>query len=147
MPKLTNLILTLIELAKMTPYMWLERKKIILNSFFNAQFNYCPCNWLLHSRINNNEIKQLHQRCLQLIYSDKTSSCETILEKDGSVSILQKHFQTLATEMFEVKHDLRPEITSNIFIEVTNCCYNLLCGQCFRTPLVKSVYHQTETIA
>ena len=58
-------------LARVTPYMTLEKKKIIMNSFFNAQFNYCPLIWMLHSRKNNNKIKHLHERCLRLIYSDK----------------------------------------------------------------------------
>ena len=28
--------------ARVTPYITLEKKKIVMNSFFNAQFNYCP---------------------------------------------------------------------------------------------------------
>ena len=30
------------SLARATPYMSVENKKILMNSFFNAQFNYCP---------------------------------------------------------------------------------------------------------
>ena len=44
-------------LARVTPYMILEKKKIIMNSFFNAEFNYCPLIWMPHSRQNNNKIK------------------------------------------------------------------------------------------
>ena len=73
-------------LARVTPYMTLEKKKIVMNSFFNAQFNYCPLIWMLHSRKNNNKIKHLHERCLRLIYSDKKLSYENLLEKDNSVS-------------------------------------------------------------
>ena len=29
-------------LARVTPYMTLEKKKIVMNSFFNTQFYYCP---------------------------------------------------------------------------------------------------------
>ena len=55
-------------LARVTSYMTLEKKKIVMNSFFNAQFNYCQggccrCSrgiWMLHSRKNNNKIKHLH---------------------------------------------------------------------------------------
>ena len=39
-----------------------------------------------------------------------------IAEKDGSVFIHHQNTQTLVTEMFKVKHELFPEITSNIFI-------------------------------
>ena len=66
-------------LARVTPYMTLEKKKIVMNSFFNAQFNYCPLIWMLHSRKNNNKIKHLHERCLRLNYSDKYSSYDNLL--------------------------------------------------------------------
>ena len=37
-------------LARVTSYMSLPKKKLLLNSFFNAQFNYCPLVWMFHSR-------------------------------------------------------------------------------------------------
>ena len=49
-------------IARVTPYMTLEKKKIVMNSFFNAQFNYYPLIWMLHSRKNDNKIKHLHER-------------------------------------------------------------------------------------
>ena len=49
--------------------------------------------------------------------------------------------------MFKVTHDLCPEITSNVFVEGTNCWYNLCYRKDFRTLLAKSVYHETKTIA
>ena len=55
-----------------------------------------------------------------------------------SISIHHKNIQTLAIEVFKVKHDQCPEITGNIFMEEKNCCFN---RKDFRTPLVKSVYH------
>ena len=56
-----------------------------------------------------------------------------------------KNIQTLATEMFNVKYDMCPEITSNIFIEETKCHYNLPYRN-FRNPPVKSVYHGTKSL-
>ena len=32
--------------ARATPYMYVELKKILINSFFNAHFNYCPLIWI-----------------------------------------------------------------------------------------------------
>ena len=72
-------------LARATPYMNLQKRKILMNAFFNAQFNYCPLIWMLHSRQNNNKIKHLHDRCLRLIHNNKLSSYEELLKKDGSV--------------------------------------------------------------
>ena len=69
---------------------------------------------MLYGRKNNNKIKHLHERCLRLTYSDKEYSYENLLEKDNSVSIHHKNIQSLATEMFKVKHKLCPESTSDI---------------------------------
>ena len=111
-------------LARVTSYMTLEKEKTVMNSFFNAQFNYCPLIWMLHSRKNNNKIKHLHERCLRLIYSDKKSSYESPLEKNNSVSIHHKNIQALTIKMFKVNHKLCPESTGDIFMERTNNQYN-----------------------
>ena len=102
---------------------------------------------MLHSRKNNNKIKHLHERYLRLIYSDKMSSDENLLEKDDSVSIHHKNIQTLAIEMFKVKRKLCPEITGNIFMERTSNQYNLRNRPGFVTPQVHSVFHGTESIS
>ena len=75
------------SLARATPYMTIEKRKLLMNSFFSAQLNYYTLIWMLHSRCNNNKTKHLHERCLKLIYCDKNSSYEELLERDGSVFI------------------------------------------------------------
>ena len=45
--------------------------------------------WITHSLFKNNQVKYINERCLQLIYNDKTTSNEEVLEKDGSVSLLR----------------------------------------------------------
>ena len=64
--------------------------------------------WMCHSRANNGKINRLHERCLRIIYSDKQSSFETLLEKDGTVSVHKQNLQILATEMYKIKNDLSP---------------------------------------
>ena len=57
-------------LSRVVPYMSLSKKKILINSFFNSQFRYCPLISMLHSRMMNNKINRLHERCMRLIYED-----------------------------------------------------------------------------
>ena len=101
---------------------------------------------MLHSRQKNNKIKHLHERCLSLIHSDKLSSYEELLEKDGSVSIHHKNIQSLAIEMFQIKHGQSPEIVSDIFTQITQH-YNFRQNRDYRIPSVKSVYHGSESIS
>ena len=79
--------------------MAIEKKKVLMNSFFDSQFNYGSLVWMFHSRRNNAKINNLHERCLRPIYSDKKLSYVELLEKDGSVSIYHRNIQALVTEM------------------------------------------------
>ena len=54
-----------------------------MNAFFKSQFNYCPLIWMCHRRENNNKINRLHERCSRIIHSDKPSSFNALLKKDG----------------------------------------------------------------
>ena len=79
--------------------MGIAKKNILMNAFFTSQFSYCPLVWICHSRTNDNKINRLHERCLRIVYNDKESSFNDLLEKDGSVSIHMRNTQILATEM------------------------------------------------
>ena len=48
----------LYALGRVTPYMNLSKRKILMNAFFNSQFSYCPLTWMCHSRIINKKNKQ-----------------------------------------------------------------------------------------
>ena len=74
-------------LSRVALYMNFSKRRILMNEFLKSQFSYCPLVWMCHSRANNGKINRLHERCLRIIYSDKQSSFETLLEKDCSVSI------------------------------------------------------------
>ena len=87
-------------LARIAPYMSIPKRKLIMNSFFTSQFDYCPLVWMCHSRSMNSRINRLHETCVSIIYSDKSSSFEELLQKDESVTIHVKNILKLATEMF-----------------------------------------------
>ena len=55
---------------------------------------------MCHSRAKINEISRLHERCLKIIYNDKVSTFEQLLEKNTSVSIHARNL--LAVEMIKV---------------------------------------------
>ena len=72
-------------LFRVTPFINLSKKKMLMNSFFKSQFSYCPLVWMYHSRTINNKINHSHERCLGVIYNDKISSFKELPERDGSV--------------------------------------------------------------
>ena len=44
-------------LARVTPYMNIAKKRILMNAFFKSQFSYCPLAWICHSRANKRREK------------------------------------------------------------------------------------------
>ena len=101
---------------------------------------------MCHSRENNNKINRLHERYLRIIYNDKRSSFNALLEKDGSVSIHERNIKILATEMFKVSKNLAPPQMHEIFKLKDQPQYNLKYNSLFSRLLVKSVYKGTESL-
>ena len=91
------------------------KRRILLNTFIESQFSYCPLIWMFHSRKLNHKINHIHERALRLVYNDYTSTFENLLLMDGSVSIHHRNIQKVATEMFKAKSNLSPELTQSIF--------------------------------
>ena len=123
-----------------------NKKGLTVNTFFMAQFNYCPLIWMCHNRTYNNKINRLHERCLRLIYNDKRSSFEDLLEKGNSVSIHHQNLQALAIEMFKVHIKTSPEIMPEVLLVKEQGDYNLRNQTDFLIPQVKSENYGSESI-
>ena len=117
-----------------------------MNAFFKSQFSYCLLVWMCHGRANNDKINRLHEPCLRIMYSDKQSSFETLLEKDDSVSVHNQNLQILATEMYKIKNDLSPLIFTELFEQRNEQHYDLRMNSQFTKPPVRTVYHGSESI-
>ena len=100
---------------------------------------------MCHSRTNNNKINSLHERCFIIVYNDKQSSFNELLEKDGSVSIHMRNIQILATEMYKLVNNLSPPIMNRVLKLNSDSRYNLRQISQFSRSLLKSVYHRTES--
>ena len=132
-------------LSRIINYMELPKRRILMNAFFKAQFNYCPIIWMFHSRNLNNKINRLHERCLRMIYNDKVSTFEELLNKDNSVSIHHSNIHALAIEMYKVANDMSPEIMNEVFKLRNTPHYNLRHTAFFSTELIHSVFNGAES--
>ena len=86
-----------------------------MNPFFKAHFNYFPIIWMFHSYCLNNRINRLHERCLRMVYNDKVSNFEELLNKNNSVSINHDNIHALAIEMYKVANDMSSNIMNEVF--------------------------------
>ena len=67
---------------------------------------------MFHSRCLNNKIDRLHEWCLRIIYNDKLSNFEELLNKDSSVPIYQNNIDKV---LCKVANGMSPEIMSEVF--------------------------------
>ena len=134
-------------LAGVTPFMGLSKRKFLMKAFYTSQFSHCPLMLMCHSRSNNSKISMLHKRCLRIIYNDKQSSFTDLLNKDSSASVQIRNIQRLAIEMFRFYNGLSPPLTNKILKLRTENPYNVRHFSQFTRPVVKSVYHGTESIS
>ena len=102
-------------LARISNFMSLKKKKLLMNAFITSQFNYCPLVWMCHNRALNTRINKIHESALRIVYNDDISSFQDLLEKSGTVSIHHRNLQLLAIEIFKTPHDLSPSFMSEIF--------------------------------
>ena len=102
-------------LTRVTPFMGLSKKKLLMNAFFTSQFSYGPLIWMYHSRSNNRKINMLHERILKIIYNGKQSCFSELLNKDNSVSFHIRNFQRLSIEIFRFYNGLSLPLINNIF--------------------------------
>lgn len=117
-----------------------------MNALVDSQIKYSPFISMFHSLNLNNKINRLHERCLQIIYNDKTTSFEQLLEKK-ILSLYTKEILTLATEMYRLTNRLSFEIINEIFHLIEESHHNLRDRSQFTTPPIRSVYIGRESIS
>ena len=110
--------------------MCISKKKLLMNAFFKVQFTYCSLLWICHSRLMNDKINRLNERCLRIIYNDRTSSSVDLLAKDGSVT--NTHMWT--------------ELMQGLFGD-RQTHYSYRNPHHFAIPSINSVYHGSESIS
>ena len=134
-------------LSRVTPYMDLSKRRILLNAFFISQFSYYPLVWMFHSRVKNNEINRIHERCLRTVYNDKKSTFYELLKKDGSLSIHMQNLRFPACVMFNLKRDMDPELIKELILPNRQHRYELRNNSDFAVSMVKSVHKGLESLS
>ena len=118
-------------------YVSLEKRRIVMKTFIESQFNYCPLIWMFHPRAINNKINRLHKRTLRIVYSDFKSYFEGLLMKDNSFSTLEKP-QSLAIEIYKFLNGLFTSFLNNVFHKNTSS-YDLRSHKNFITEILKQL--------
>ena len=95
-----------------------EKRKLLLKTFFESQFSYCPWLWMFCSHKLNHRINRLHDRALRVAYSDYASNSEELLQKDGSTTIQQKNIRAVEVEMYKKSHKISPIFMEDLVADI-----------------------------
>ena len=106
-------------LARIVPILPFPKRHLIMKTFIESQFSYCPLVWMFCSNTMNNKINHIHERALRLVYQDYSSTFEELLTKDKSLCFHHRNILQVAIVMYEVKHDLSPPFMKDIFSVTT----------------------------
>ena len=134
-------------LGRIANYMSLEKRSIVMKTFIESQFNYCPLIWMFHSRTINNKINRLHERPLRIVYSDFKSSFEGLPMKDNSFSIHERNIQSLAIEIYKFLNGLSPSFLNEVFHKNISNSYDLRNNKELYSRNPKTVKYVTETVS
>ena len=110
-------------LARISYYLTFHQKRTSVKSFFGTQFRNRSLTRIFYSRKSNNKINLLHERALRVIYNDRISSFQELLDKDHSLTVHHFNIQSLANEMFKVINNIAATIIDDLF--TTYHSYNL----------------------
>ena len=140
--KVNQKVSALARIVRILPF---QKRHLILRTFIESQFSYCPLVWMFCSRKMNNKINHIHERALRLVYQDYVTSFEDLLKKDNSLTFHQRNIHQVAIEMFKVKHDLSPPFMKEIFTCTSND-KGTRSGDTFVRPGVGSVYKGDQSL-
>ena len=133
-------------LARISNFMGTDKLRLILKSFIESQFAYCPLVWMFCTRKLNHRINRIHERALRLVYKD--DHCLTfseLLRKDKSFTIHHRNLRKLALEMYKIEHNISPSIMKTIFPS-REIPYNLRNVNNYKRSKVRTVFYGTNTI-
>ena len=107
--------LKLSAIIRFAPFMTDFNKKVIFNSFFKGQFNYCPLLGMFSTRKVNIKINRLHERGLRALLNDDTSTFNDRLSKRKDTIIHVKNIQKLMIEFYRYLYSLSALIMKEVF--------------------------------
>ena len=101
-------------LRRIRKYLTLEKSKLLYNAFINNQFNYASIIWAFCRKQDYLKVDKIHCKALKIFYNSNECYKELLI-RNNEVSIHQKQFRTLATEIYKSLTDINPDFMKNYF--------------------------------
>ena len=93
----------------------LEERKILINSFIYANFNYCPLVWHFSFRKSTYKIENIQKRALRFLLNNYSSDYKTLLKKSNKSTMEVKRHRLLALEISKAFNENCPTFMKDYF--------------------------------
>ena len=94
-------------------------KKVLIESFVQSQFNYCPLIWHFCSNESTKKMEKIQERALRLLLNDKSSSYEELLVNGKKTTLHSMRIRNIKIEIFKTLNNLNPVYMKDIFVKNT----------------------------
>ena len=102
-------------LIRLKQFLGFKEKRILINSYFMANFNYCPLVWMFSSASSLKKIENLQKRALRFLYNDYEISYEELLLKSDRATMNVNRLRIMCTEFYKTINNLNPEFMRDLF--------------------------------
>ena len=83
-----------------------------------SNFQYCPLIWLFCSKAADNLRNRTTKRVMRIIYNNyNEEALDTLLQRDGTLTIYKKNLQKLMVEIYKVANHLNPPYMWDLFYQ------------------------------
>ena len=100
-----------------------SEKEVLIQSFIQANFNYCPLVWFFTSPESLRKIERIQIRALRILFNDYENDTEYLLDRANKTTFLIKQHKNLAIEIFKTLNNLNPVYMKDIFVKNENPYY------------------------
>ena len=102
-------------LIRLRKFLGFEEKKVLINSYFYSNFNYCPLVWMFSHTKSLKKVEALQKRALRFLYNDYNTPLEEILKKSGKVCMEVNRLRYLCIEIYKSISNINPSFMKQIF--------------------------------
>ena len=102
-------------LSRQSRFLNHDAKRIVIESFILANFNYCPLVWHFCSSASMQKLERIQERSFRLLLNDHDSNYDQLLAKVKKPTLEIRRIKLLATEIFKTINNLNPSYMKEIF--------------------------------
>ena len=102
-------------LIRLKQFLGFKKKRILINSYSMANFNYCPLVWMFLSASLLKKIENLQKRALMFLYNNYEISYEELLLKSDRGTMNVNRLRLPCIEIYKTINNLNPEFLRDLF--------------------------------